>query len=376
MTLAELIAYTNSQLGLVWPRMNLRDKKEYSLTGLLRAMLDRGPGGISGIEKEFHEEALAARSYVAKPDGCFVPLDLFGSRRRDLTVGAFNSGGGFVQTDVQSEPIPLLRNSSVVQRMGAQVLTGLVGNIAIPRQTGAATAQNLGEQNQVQSSTPSIDQLVLAPHRISASVVYSKQLLLQSSVNVENFLRDDLAAQIGLAVDSAALQGQGGGQPLGILNTAGIGSIIFGGTASWSEVVAFENSLASGNALAVPNARVGWASTPSVRTRWKEIAKTGVGVSTTVPIFLMDDFVFGDGSNDGRSNGYRFASSNQILNNLVFFGNWHDVILGFWGNDLDVVVDPYSLAKQASVIVTCNIWFDSVLRHPQSFCVSADAGNQ
>ena len=356
--------------------LNRSQRSEYSISKVVRAFLEKGQSGLSGLEREAHDE-LSTGDYPQKSEGILIPFEIFDSpRRRDMSATTFGAGGAFIQTDVQSDVIPLLRNQSVVQRLGARVITGLSGNVAFPRQTGASTVNAVAEQGQIAGSTPSLDQVLLAPHRISASVTYTRQLVLQSSPDVESWLREDLSAQLALKWDYLALQGQGGAEPNGLLQTTGIGSLNFGGTASWQEIQNFENALATSNALAVPGAKVGWATTPSVRSRWKAIAKNGINVTSVIPVFLVDDFVYGDDSLDTRCNGYRYASSNQILNNLVFFGNWADLVVGFFGRGIDIIVDPYTKASTGSIVITANAFLDVAVRHPQSFCVSGDSGAQ
>jgi hypothetical protein len=354
------------------------ERRDYSLTKVIRSMIERGGRtSLDGLEREVHDEV--ASDFLQKPDGVFIPYEIFEAPRpryRDLTVGTFGAGGATVATDIPDTVVPLLRNASSVERLGARFITGLSGNVAFPRQTAAATASVLGEQGQVAQTTQALDQILVAPHRISASVNYSTQLLMQSSVDIENFLREDLAAQIALKVDYLAYQGQGGGEPTGIFSTTGISSLQFGGTSTWAEVVQFETNLASVNALAQPGAKIVWATTPSVRGRWKAVAKTGVGVTSVTPVFLIDDFEYPDGSNDFRCNGYRGAATNQILNNLVYFFNARDLLVLFWGRGSDVICDPFSLATQGTVRITVNCFIDIALLHPASFCVSADAGNQ
>ena len=357
--------------------LNRSQRSEYSVGKIVRALLEKGQSGISGLEREAHDELSADGDYPQKSEGCLIPFEIFDSpRRRDMSATTFGAGGAFIQTDVQSDVIPLLRNQSVVQRLGARVLTGLSGNVAMPRQTSAVTVSALAEQGQVAGSTPSLDHVLMTPHRISASITFTRQLALQSSVDIENFLREDLAAQLALKWDSQVLAGQGGAEPTGILNTTGVGSLVFGGTVSWQEIQNMENALASSNSLSVPGARVGFATTPSVRSRWKAIAKTGVGVTSVVPVFLVDDFIYPDDSQDTRCNGYRYASTNQILNNLVYFGNWADLVVGFFGRGIDIIVDPYTKASTGSIVITANAFLDVAVRHAQSFVVSQDAGNQ
>ena len=351
----------------------------YSVSRGIQSCLLRQKMIPDGLEGEVHEE-MVKRGLVAKGAGGFqVPFDAMISRRatrrqqRDLNVNTFGQGGATVQTSILTPIIELLRNRMVTDRMGVQGMAGLEGNVAIPRQTGAATAYSLPEQATLTKSTQALDQVLLTPHRVGAWNNYSRQLLLQSSIDVENFLRDDLMKVVAIKWDYLILQGQGGGsEPTGILNTTGIGSLTFGGTATWAQVVAFETALSLANA---DLGNMAYVTTPGVRGRWKAVAKTGVGVTSVVPIFLWEKGAWGHGSNDGEVNGYRAAATNQIANNLVFFGNWEDTIHALWGG-YDVIVDPYTQATDGTNRITVNTFGDVAVRHAASYCVSQDAGNQ
>jgi HK97 family phage major capsid protein len=355
--------------------LNRKEKREYSIRSAIVAAFG-GQDKLTGVEKEVHQEL--EKDFPQRTGGVLIPSDIFQmGRRRDLNVTTFGQGGAFVETAVEPDVIPLLRNQLCCQRLGCKVISGLKGNVSIPRATAAATASAQSEQGAVGTSTQAVDQILLSPHRVSASTPYSRQLVLQSSVDVESFLRDDLTKITATKIDSMILVGQGGAEAVGILNTTGIGSLIFGGTASWQEIVAFETALSNANALGVPGAKLGWIVSPNTKGRWKAIAKTGIGVTSVVPLFLWDESQnFNDGSNDGRVNGYRAADTNQVLNNLVFFGNWSEVVLAQFSDGMEIIVDPYSLAQEATIRVTVNTFIDVAVRHPASFCVSEDAGNQ
>jgi len=356
--------------------LSKREKSEYSIRSAIASMLDGGQNSLKGLEREAHDEL--AKSFPQKTSGCLIPTEIFEMRRnwkRDLTAGTFGNGGAFVPTIVDSDVVPILRNKLCAQRLGMRVMTGLSGNVAIPRQSGAATVYSLPEQATLTKSTQALDQILLTPHRVGAYSSYTRQLILQSSVGVENFIRDDLNEQIAVKLDSLILQGQGAGsEPTGILNTSGIGSLTFGGTATWSQITSFENALAKVNA---DGGKMGWAVTPNVRNRWKAIAKTGVGVSTTVPIFLWDEKnQIHDGTNDCYVNGYRGAATNNVLNDLVFFGNWDDAVLGQFGDALEIIVDQFTQSTDATIRIVANGFYDVAIRRPASFCVSADSGAQ
>ena len=358
--------------------MGAKDIARYSLSRVIRS-LDRGSDRIAdGIEAEMHQEISRRKLGAMGVEGFSVPFDILASpvmMTRDLSVGTFGAGGAMVQTTVTPSLIPILRNKTACVRLGATVLTGLTSNLSFPRQTSAATVNALAETATNTKSNQTFDQVMLSPKRTGAVVEYSRQLVLQASVDVENWLREDLLAQIGIKLDYFLLNGQGAqSEPLGITQTPGVGSVVFGGTATWPEVLQFENALASANAD--QDMKPGWITTPSVRKAWKSIAVALTGATTVSAKPLWEKGGFNDGTSDGIVNDYRATATNQVLNNGVIFGNWKEVILGLFGTGIDILVNPYSRDTDGMIRITANCYSDVAVRHAASFCVSADPGNQ
>jgi HK97 family phage major capsid protein len=259
--------------------------------------------------------------------------------------------------------------------LGATVLTGLTGNLSFPRQTSAATVNALSETATGAKSSQTLDQDVLSPKRKAAIVEYSRQLLIQSSVDVENWLHEDLFAQVGTKLDYFMLNGQGASiEPMGILEPPGVGSVPFGGTATWPTVLQSENALATANAD--QDMKPGWVTTPNVRKAWKSIAVALTGATTVSARPLWEKGGFNDGTSDGIVNDYRTTATNQVLNNGVIFGNWKELILGLFGTGIDILVNPYSRDTDGMIRISANGYLDVAIRLAASFCVSADPGYQ
>lgn len=335
--------------------MTDKEKRKYSLVSAMRRVADTGT--LDGLEREASDAV--AKLVQRQPKGFFIPNEVM--YHRDMSAGDATKGGFTVGTDLLSgSMIELLRNRQVVSTMGATTLSGLSGNVAIPKVTGGATAYWLGEIGTVTKSDQAFGQLALTPERLAADTVYSKELLMQSSIDVEGFVRRDLMTVLAIKRDLAALNGSGSaGEPLGIINTTGINTLTFGGAPTWADIVDFETQVAIDNA---DIGALGFITTPGVRGKWKTTVKEA-GQAT----YLM--------SESGTSNGYRTEITNQMPGNRVIFGNWADLIIADWAG-VDVVVDPYSLKKSGQIEITVTIWTDLGVRHPVSFCVSTDAGNQ
>ncbi len=298
---------------------------------------------------------------------------------RDLTVGAPTAGGNLVATELLgSSFIDLLRHAMVLDRLGITWLRDLNGNIAIPSQTGAATAYWVAESGAPTESAQTVGQVTLSPKTVGAFTDYSRRLLLQSSIDVEAFVRADLAAIIGLAIQAAAINGAGASnEPTGILNTSGIGSVA-GGTnglaPTYAHMVALETALGNANAdfgslayltnskvrgklrtteeFATTNGKPVWTSMPGQRGVGEVLGYEAL-VTNSVPSTLTK----------GTSSGVCSA---------ILFGNWADLLLGMWGG-LDVMLDPYTGATSGTKRVIALQDLDVAVRHVESFAAMKDA---
>lgn len=355
-------------------KQDIEDCNRFSFT---KAIREAAEGGLSGVEKEMHQEAVQQfRGTGVTVQGTLaIPYQVLA--QRDLTAGTDSQGGYTVATNLlASSFIELLQNRMLTRQMGATVLDNLMGDVAIPSQATGATAAWEGENDAGAESSPTFGQVSLTPNRVGTYTEVSKQLLVQSSLSVENIVRQLLADSIALAIDLAALHGSGSGnQPTGIAATAGIGSVA-GGTnglaPTWAHIVELETDVATANA---DMGRMGYLTNAKVRGKLKTTEKA----SNTAQFVWTDS----EQMNFGMLNGYRAGVSNQVADDLdkgtstgvcsaIFFGNWADLMLAFWGG-LDMVVDPYTLATTNLTRITANTYADVGVRHAGSFSAMLDA---
>ena len=308
---------------------------------------DRAARESAAFEIEASDAAAAKLGRQSR--GITIPQDVL---RRDLSVGTASAGGNLVATDLDAGSfIDLLRNASALDQAVATVLTCLVGNVAIPRQSGAATAYWVAESGAPTESQQTVDQVSLTPRTVAAFTDYSRRLMLQSSIDVENMVRNDLARVLALKIDVAGLYGTGNSsEPLGLKLTTGVGTEDFAAdTPTFAEVVALESDVAGANALTgSPVYLMNAAMRGALKTKAKD---TGSG------LFVMEgDLV----------NGYRGILSNQVASNDLWFGNFADLIIGYFSG-LDLMVDPYTHSTSGTVRVVAMQDCDIAVRHPESF---------
>jgi HK97 family phage major capsid protein len=374
-------------------------KRPYSILRAVRSAVEGRR--LDGVEGEVDQEISRRLGRSAK--GFFLPLGsdpeiralMAGGekaevRRADLTT---TTGTGAVFTLAELPLIDLLRNKLVVKQLGATVLTGLKGAIAIPRQTGSATVYWLAEGSSATASAPTIDQVALTPKVAIALTNISRKFLLQSSVDAEQFVRNDLAETMAREWDRVAINGTGTTQPLGVLQNTAIQTLsaaLQGGTngaaLTYAQVVAMESLVATANA---DTGKLAYLTSPSQRGKLKFAPLIG----STYPVFIYGagdpSFTNGSGtpSNPGQVgmiNGYPAYASGVVPSNLtkgtasgtasaIIFANWSDLVIGSWEDAVDFLVNPYTLQASGAVTISLEMAIDVAERHNESFAIITDA---
>ena len=370
--------------------MAAQERAGYSITAGIRAMLtgdwsSREAGLVRDISREVEKSGVAKtteRSF-------FVPFSALGGQRATYVTSGATTGGNLVQTDLLDQDfIEFLRNNGVMLQLGVRTMPGLVGNVAIPRRSGVASTYYLSTQTTAITQSESLfDQVTMSPKNLAALSKYSRQTLLQGTPGIEELVRRDLTDGINLAIDLGILNGSGGsGQPTGIMQTAGIGSVAMGtnGAAiTMEKVVDLEAAVINVNGAVNPG-NVAYLSNYKVLAALKKL-RAGGSTTTDGPfLFNTDGATIGRGPTPANLNGYPLACTNQVPSNLVkgtsgavcsalLMGDFSQAMVGFWGNGLEITVgedqDDFSKALTS---VRGIVTYDVAVRDPKSFAAILD----
>lgn len=345
--------HRNANIG-----MNDSEIQRFSLMRAIAAMLPTATQAERDAAKfEFECSEEAQRQYGRKAQGILIPADVL--NRAFNAGGAANTptgaitGANLVDTDFRADAfIEMLRNRTTIMRL-ARTLPGLVGNVEIPKQIGASTAYWLGEHEDAKETTPVIGQLDLTPHTVGAYTDITRKLLLQSSIDVERLVWNDLGAAIAQKIDYTAYYGSGvDKEPLGLLNVDGINAVDFAAAnPTFAELVAMETAIATDNADVNSMAYV---MNAAMRGYAKTTPRYGAGTESTI------------WEPGNTVNGYRTEITNQLTAGDVVFGNFDDFLIGLWGG-LDITVDPYSLSKSGGLRIVAFQDVDFAVRRTESF---------
>ena len=364
-----------------------RDHSNYQIADGLRAMLtgDWSSRG-AGLVRELSQEVMRSSGLSASSERSFyVPFSAL--TRATYVTSTANVGGNLVETDLlDGDFIEALRNASPVMGLGVRSMTGLVGDVAIPRRSGVASTYYLSsETTAITQSESTFDQVTMSPKNLAALSKYSRQTLLQATPGIEELVRRDLTDGINAAVDSAVLNGSGSsGQPTGIRNTSGIGSVAMGtngGAITMEKIVDLETEVTQDNAFG-PN--MAYVTNAKVMGGLKKLRAGGSSATDGAFLYNTDLQAVGRGPTPLTLNGYPIAVTNAVPSNLtkgssssvcsaLVAGDFSQAMLGFYGNGLEITVgtdaDDFSKALTS---VRGIITFDVAVRQASAFASTED----
>lgn len=347
-----------------------KETKQYSVLRALNALAnpaDQSAQRAAAFERECSDSY--AKTSGKSAQGLFVPPEV---QRRDLNVGTPTAGGNAVATNLLAGSfIELLRHAMVIDKMGAIYLPGLVGNIAIPKQTGSATAYWVVEGAAPTESQQTIGQVSMSPKTIGAYTDFTRRMFLQSSIEVEQFVMNDLAKTVGLGIQQDVFTGPNtAGRLNGLLSQ--VTPTVVGGTnglaPTWDHIVDLETAVSVANA---DIGTLGYLTNAKVRGKLKKTFVNGTGGTERVWQGGADPL-----------NGYRCAVTNAMPSNGtkgtgtnlsgIAYGNFADLVIGLWSG-LDLMVDPYAGSTAGTVRVIALQDVDMALRNVESFATMVDA---
>jgi len=358
--------------------MSKRETEQYSLLRAIGAALDQN-WKKAGLEFAAHEEIQKRLNRPPQSNNAFyVPFDVQArsmdlsdaalerevarrvaraTGRRDLTV-ASGSGGGYMVATTNQGFIELYRNATVLFALGARRLGGLTDSITIPRQSSGATAYWLStEATVITESALVLGQMALSPKNVGAYTEISRQLTLQANPDIETLVMADLAAQVAVDTDAKGLNGSGSsGQPTGLLNTSGIGSVT-GSSIALAGIIEFQSDVFGAN---VNLGNAGYLTTGAVAGLLMARAR----ISST------DSRVLWEGALErGEMVGKMAMASNQVPSATLIFGDFSEIVVAEWGV-LEVDVNPYAGFTAGIVGVRAMASVDVGVRHPGAFSVA------
>jgi len=309
----------------------------------------------------------AEKHHNRAPRGFFIPNEVLNDRRiklntpvrytRELLAGS-GDGANLVPTILDASSfIEFLDNAMVTVRAGATVLRNLDGIIKIPRRDEAITGGWLAESADAGDTTPSYDQVTLQLKTYGLRVDLTRQLRLQSSMDVESLVAREISLSVALALDKAAMTGDGtGNSPTGVGAQTGVGiqALAIINQLTWAEAIGLQSDVMSANSFF---GNLAYAIHPTLAGDAKSRSRdSGSGR------YVMEG---------GEIDGYPTFISAQVKDlgaagaNNAIFGQWSDLLIGYWSPGIDVSVHKEFDDGRTRLLVFVDA--DCNVRHAGSF---------
>tara|TARA_B100000123_G_scaffold272232_1_gene254187 strand:+ start:299 stop:2875 length:2577 start_codon:yes stop_codon:yes gene_type:complete len=366
------------------PKEREQYARDYKITSGIRGLLTGDwSNKASGFAREISQQIAKDSQRSNSSSSLFIPYSSLAKRATYVTSGA-TTGGNIVATDLLADDfIEALRNSTVMVGLGVQTLSGLIGDVAIPRRSGVASTGYLSSETAALSQAEStFDQISMTPKTLGTLSKFSRNMLIQSTPGIEDLVRTDILDGINVGLDLGILNGSGSsGQPTGIMQTSGIGSVAMGtngGAITVDALVDLETAMMEDNA-AVNADSISYVTNAKVLGAIKKL-KTSGGE------YLVNNNLqaIGRGGTPVVVNGYPLAMTNQVPSNLtkgstsgscsaVVMGDFSQAILGLYGSGIEITAgeDSDDFAKNL-VSIKGVVAFDVAVRHAQSFAAILD----
>lgn len=349
--------------------LNKSERGQYSLIRAVNAA-SSGDWSKAGYERELSEEIANRTGKEAR--GFYMPSDLNWGQR-DQTVNPNSAGGFLVGTEHLSDQfISALYAKLSIGELGARVMTGLKGNISIPKLSAQTTnTAFVAEGGAPTEGAATFAQINMTPKTLASYVDCSRKLMLQSDPSVESVLRNDIITQFARKIDSVAINGGATNEPSGIMPGVASGNVVSMGTnglaPTYAKIVELIKAVDVSNAM---GSNPAFLTNPKVIAALRTIAKQSGGAEGNFIMEAASEIL-----------GYNVASTTLVPSNLAkgtgsalsaaIFGDFSNVMLGFWSG-VDVVVDTSSLSTSGGTRLAFFQDLDVAIRHDTGFGVIKD----
>jgi HK97 family phage major capsid protein len=362
----------------VTPDMQREIDKRFSVLNVMRYLDAARKGERStvdiGFEREISEEVSKRTGKAAQ--GIYIPHSapvFVGKRGNPFLKGS--NGSNFVATNLLvGQFIDALRSRMVLADAGAVIISGLTGDVAIPKGGSITGGWVDGENAAGTEGKPTVTQVTGTPHTASGWTDISRRLMLQSSIDVEAFVQGELMNTIARLIEVAAFAGtNANGQPKGLASATGLNgpTIATPNTITRAEALSFIQMIMTDNAE-FPNQSwimrpTGWANLAN-RLPVVGIDNTGAEGGTVVAGGPVPGYILNTETKSML--GFPYHVTTNVPEHSLWFGAWSQLVIGMWSG-VDLTVDPYSNSTSGAVRLVALQDADIMVRNGQAFSYNA-----
>lgn len=255
------------------------------------------------------------------------------------------------------------------EQLGAEVLTGLVGNISIPK-GGSISGGWVAEGSNVAKKNPTFGQITATPHTYGAYVDITRKLLLQSSVNVQAKVLEWLLYACAAGIETAAFQGAGtSGAPTGLCTALNSAATAWSNAPTFDKIVDLVAAVKTANAYKPSMKFVGnsgvWAKL--AKTRDYEVLTDGASTPKNVGAIGGSVRLLDTATN--KVIGRDFVEANLMPAAKLLFGDFTQLSVCLWSGT-DIIVDPYANDTNGGLRLVALQDSDILIKRPESFALA------
>jgi len=362
---------TGAEGGSGLSEKEIKNLNSFSLVRALSLVAQGKP--FDGVEKEvtaLGEISARANNIVPDEKAFYVPAEFLQKRGQTVTGTSSggtlgDQGGKLVDTDMMPL-IDTLWSQTWMQAAGVRFLPGLSGgDLLFPVQTTKPVVTELTEIQEDSYTEILFSDFKMSPKRRGSTVPLSRQLLIQSSLNAQALVLDNLSKAVSQTMNVEALSILLGNIIAGNNNLVALDTN--GAAPTWEDIVALEQLVDVKDAL---RSSPKYVTNAAVRAKLKTVQKfTGTN----------GEAVWGA---NNTLNDYQAIVTNLVPSNItkgtgtnlsaIVFGNFDDMLCGIWGGG-EFIIDPYTAKRKAQIEITTNMFYDIKLARTASFAGIKDA---
>lgn len=258
--------------------------------------------------------------------------------RASLTVQA--EGEDVVAVDLFDVVTPI-KEKNVLVLAGAKFITGLSGDVKVPRIT-SASVEWVDETGDAPNGEPTFNSVTLSPKRLSTVIEVSKQFLIQSGHDSERLLRELIVDAINSKLESTILGNEAGtnNKPAGLFHGANVKSI-----STFQDLCDFESELEN-----VDDAK--YIISNKAKSGLRNMSK-----STKSTQLVMEG-----GEIDGTQ---AFVTTRMKEEKGLVYGDMSKIYITQHG-PLDITLDNLTLSHKGSVRLVVSAYYDCKLVQPEA----------
>lgn len=270
---------------------------------------------------------------------------------RGLTVTDTNTVADIVPVTI-GEIIEPLEKGLIIDKLGVKMQSGLVGELVFPT-LQAIEASIAGENAAIGDTKLEIGKIKSTPKRVSISVPVSKRAINQTNYSLQDVVLKQISLGCARLLNKWMFSGtqlEGASAGPFVKNA----TVTYSGALTFANIVALETAVMS-EGVDVTDGTAAYVCTPSVYGALKSTP-----VEKGSPKMILED---------GKINGYPVLVTSYMDADSIGFGVFSYVAVGQFG-DLDLVIDPYTAAKNNIVNFVLNSDYDIVTARTEAFAVA------